>query len=136
MVKGIKMIRWLLIILLPVMVIGLLAGCGEKEEEESKYGFLPLEKIEVKVNEEFAIARPFDMNSGFIWREKYDESMIELLDNKIDSETREDGSVVLYQVFRFRAKKKGQTQMFLAQVRSQLGGDEVSEQEVFDIYIK
>ena len=130
------MIKWLLIILLPVMVIGSLAGCGEKEEERSEYGFLPVEKIEIKVNEEFSIARPFDMNSGFIWREKYDESMLELLKSEIDSETREDGTIVLYQVFRFKAKQKGQTQMFLAQVRAQIGGDEVRSQEIFDIYIK
>jgi predicted secreted protein len=135
MVKGIKMTKWLLIILLPVMVIGLLAGCGEKEEEQ-KYGFLPVEKIEVKVNEEFTISRPFDMNSGFIWREKYDESMLELLENKIDSETKEDGTIILYQVFQFKARQKGQTQMFLAQVRSQIGGDEVRDQEIFDVYIK
>ncbi len=130
------MIKWLLIILLPVMAIGLLAGCGEKEKEASKYGFLPVEKIEVKVNGEFTIARQFDLNSGYIWREKYDESMLELLDNKIDTETKEDGTIILYQVFRFKAKKKGQTQMFLAQVRAQIGGDEVRDQEIFDVYIK
>lgn len=130
------MSKWLLIILIPVMVIGLLAGCGGEEESEQKYGFLPVEKIEVKVNEEFSIARPFDLNSGYIWREQYDESMLELLKNEIDTETREDGTIILYQVFRFEAKQKGNTQIFLAHIRSSIDGDEVRAQEVFDIYIK
>ncbi len=131
-----KGIKWLLPALILVMVIGLLSGCGEKEEEKSEYGFLPVEKIEVKLNEEFTIARQFDLNSGFIWREKYDESMLELLENKIDTETKEDGTIILYQVFKFKAKKKGRTQMFLAHVRAQIGGDEIRAQEVFDVYIK
>ncbi len=131
------MVKWLLLSMIPVLIIGLLAGCGKKEEEaEQKFGFLPVEKIEVKVNEEFSIARQFDLNSGFIWREKYDESMLELLENIIDSETKEDGTIILYQVFKFKARQKGNTQIFLAHIRSSMGGDEVRTQEVFDIYIK
>lgn len=128
--------KGLLLALIPVMVIGLLSGCGGKEEEESKYGFMPLEKIEVKVNEEFAIARQFDLNSGYIWREKYDESMLELLKSGIDTEKKEDGTIILYQVFRFKAKQKGNTQIFLAHIRASLEGDDIRTQEVFDIYIE
>ncbi|MEE9367068.1 MAG: protease inhibitor I42 family protein [Dehalococcoidales bacterium] len=129
------MTKWLLLTMIPVIVIGLLAGCGEKEEPEQKYGFLPVEKIEVKVNDEFTIARGFDLNSGYIWREKFDESMLELLESIVDSETRDDGTIVLYQVFRFKAKKKGNTQIFLAHIRASMGGDDVRTQEIFDIYI-
>ena len=94
-----------------------------------------MEKIEVKVNDEFTIARPFNLNSGYIWREKYDESMLELLDSEIDTETREDGTIILYQVFRFKAKQKGNTQIFLAHIRASMEGDDVRTQEIFDIYI-
>jgi len=136
MEKG-KTMRRLLLAMIPIMVIGLLAGCAEKEEEaDQKWGFLPVEKIEVKVDEEFTLARPFDLNSGFIWREKYDETMLELLSNEVDTETKEDGSIVLYQVFRFQAKKKGNTQLFLASTRASLEGNDIRKQEVFDIYIK
>jgi len=129
--------RLVLTALLAIIITGLLAGCGGKEEEaERKWGFLPVEKMEVKVNEEFCIAKGFDMNSGFIWREKYDESMLELLENIVDSETREDGTVVLYHVFRFQAKKKGNTQIFIAHTRSTLEGPIVGEQIVYDVYIK
>ena len=129
--------RLLLTALLVIMVTGLLAGCSGKEEEtEQKWGFLPVEKVEIKVNEEFTIAKGFDMNSGFIWREKYDESMFELLENIVDSETREDGTIVLIHVFRFQAKKKGNTQIFLANTRSTLEGPIVGEQIVYDVYIK
>jgi predicted secreted protein len=130
------MTKWLLLAMIPVIVIGLLAGCGESEEPEQKYGFLPVEKIEVKVNDEFTIARPFDLNSGYIWREKFDESMLELLDSAIDTETKEDGTIILYQVFRFKAKQKGNTQIFLAHIRASMEGDDIRTQEVFDIYIK
>ena len=129
--------RLVLTALLAIMITGLLAGCGGKEEEaDQKWGFLPVEKVEVKVNEEFTITRGFDLNSGFIWREKYDESMLELLENIVDSETMEDGTVVLYHVFRFQAKKKGNTQIFLAKTRAALEGPTVSEQVVYDVYIK
>ena len=129
--------RLVLAVVLAIIITGLLAGCGGKEEEaEQKWGFLPVEKMEVKVNEEFTIATGFDMNSGFIWREKYDESMLELLENIVDSETREDGTIVLLHVFRFQAKKKGNTQLFMANTRSTLDGPVVGEQIVYDIYIK
>ncbi len=129
------MVKWLLLAMIPVLMLGSMAGCGEKEEER-KYGFLPMEKIEVKVNEEFTIALPFDLNSGYIWREKFDESMLELLGTSIDSETKEDGNIILYQVFQFKAKREGNTQLFLAHTRASLEGDEIRAQEVFDIYIK
>ena len=129
--------RLVMTALLAIVLTGLLAGCGAKEEETEKdWGFLPVEKMEIKVNEEFTITKGFDMNSGFIWREKSDESMLELLKNEIDSETREDGTIVLLHVFRFQAKKKGNTQIFLANTRSTLEGPIVSEQVIFDVYIK
>jgi len=129
------MSKWLLLAVVPIMIIGFLSGCGEKEEEEQKYGFLPVEKIEVKVNEEFTIARQFDLNSGYIWREKFDESILELLDSSIDTETKEDGTIILYQVFQFKAKQKGNTQLFLAHIRASIEGDDIRTQEVFDIHI-
>ena len=129
--------RLVMIALLVITITVLLAGCGGKEEEaENRFGFLPVEKVEIKVNEEFIITKGFDMHSGFIWREKYDESMLELLKNEIDSETREDGTVVLLHVFRFKALKKGNTQIFLANTRTTLEGPVVSEQMVFDVYIE
>lgn len=135
--RGKMVRRILMMIMVPIIVIGLLAGCGQKEEAaNNKFGFLPVEKIEVKLNEEFTIARGFDLNSGYIWREQFDESMLELLDSIVDSETKEGGTIVLYQIFRFKAKQKGNTQIFLAHIRSSIDGPEVRTQEVFDIYIK
>jgi len=130
------MFKRLLLMLLPIIVFGLLAGCAGEEEKGKDFGFLPVTKMDVKVNGEFSISRPVDLNSGFIWREKYDESMIELLENAVDTETKEDGTIVLYQVLRFKAKKKGNTQIFLASTRATLEGPIVASQEVFDIYIK
>ncbi len=131
------MLKRLLLMLMPIIVFGLLAGCTGKEEEKGKdFGLLPVTKMDVKVDEEFSISRPVDLNSGYIWREKYDESMIELLENTVETETKENGAIVLYQVFHFKAKKKGNTQIFLASTRSTLEGPIVASQEVFDIYIK
>ena len=47
--------KWLILMMIPVLVIGFLSGCGEEKEPESSYGFLPLEEIEVRVGEEFII---------------------------------------------------------------------------------
>jgi predicted secreted protein len=133
--KETKMVKWLTLAIIPAILMGLLAGCGE-EEPDKTYGFLPVETIEVKVNEEFTIARPFDLNSGYIWREKFDESMLELLDSYVDSETNEDGAIILLQIFQFKARQKGNTQIFLAHTRSSIQGDDIRTQEVFDIDIK
>ena len=130
-----KIFRWLTLAIVPVILIGLVSGCGEEEPDQS-YGFLPVEKIEVKLNEEFTISRQFDLNSGYIWREKFDESILELLDSGINTEKKEDGTIVLYQVFQFKARQKGNTQVFLAHIRASIDGDDIRTQEVFDIYIK
>jgi hypothetical protein len=71
-----------------------------------------------------------------MWREKYDEKMIELLESSIDTEKREDETIVLLQVFRFKALKKDKTYLVLAYSRLGLEGEIVARQDIIEINIK
>lgn len=107
-------------------------GCGSDRNGDVE----PVETISTGVNQEFTITREFDLNSGFIWRETYDEKMLELLESSIDTEKRNDTQIILFQVFRFKALKKGKTEITLAHRRETLQGPIIAQQDVISVNIK
>ena len=109
-----------------------MTGCGG----EGKSDVEPVETISTGVNQEFTITRQFDLNSGFIWRESYDESMLEVVESTIDTEKRDDTQIILLQVFRFKALKKGKTEITLVHRRETLQGPIIARQEVISVNIK
>jgi len=109
-----------------------MAGCGG----DGKSGIEPVETISTGVNQEFTITRQFDLNSGFIWRESYDEKMLEVVESTIDTEKRDDTQIILLQVFRFKALKKGKTEITLVNRRETLQGPIIAQQEVISVNIK
>jgi predicted secreted protein len=121
-----------------MMLGGLIAGCGSPGVSDGKITIEvePTETVSTVVGEEFTITRNFDLNSGFIWREEYDESELELLENAVDSVRNEAGEVRLLHIFRFKALKKGQTVIRLTLTRSQMGGSAVSQQDIIAVDIK
>jgi predicted secreted protein len=120
--------------LLLILATCLMTGCGGDENGTS--GVEPVETITTGVNQEFTITRQFDLNSGFIWRETYDEKMLELLENSIDTEKRDDTQIILLQVFRFKALKKGKTEVTIVHRRETLQGPIIAQQEVISVNIK
>jgi len=119
------------------LVLSLVAGCGKSESVDySKIGVKIAQTIDTKVNQEFTLSRTFDLNSGYMWREKYDEKMLELLEGSIDTETQQDGTIILLQVFRFKALKKGKTYLLLAYSRLGLEGETVARQDIIEVNIK
>ena len=122
----------------PIMIMCLVASCGgeEKSDTGTKIGIEPVETISTSVNDEFILTREFDLNSGYIWRENYDESMLELAESAIETETREDTKVILNQVFRFKALKRGKTEITLVHRRATLDGPVIAKQEVISVNIK
>ena len=121
-----------------ILVVCLLASCGceDKSDSGTKIGIEPVETISTSVNDEFTIAREFDLNSGYIWREKYDESMLELVENTVATEELEDKTIVLSQVFRFKALKRGKTEIILAHRRATLEGPIIAKQEIISVNIE
>jgi hypothetical protein len=74
-----------------------------------------------------------------MWREDYDESRLELLKSLIDvieEVDQEDAPLVLIQVFRFKALKKGTTYVTLIYQRSTLEGPMIARQELIRVNIK
>jgi len=123
---------FLSLVLLLILATCLMAGCGG----DGKSGIEPVETISTGVNQEFTITRQFDLNSGFIWRESYDEKMLEVVESTIDTEKRDDTQIILLQVFRFKALKKGKTEITLVNRRETLQGPIIAQQEVISVNIK
>jgi len=120
------------LVLLLILATCLMTGCGG----DGKSDVEPVETISTGVNQEFTITRQFDLNSGFIWRETYNEKMLELLESSIDTEKKDDTQVILFQVFRFKALKKGKTEITLVNRRETLQGPIIAQQEVISVNIK
>lgn len=120
--------------LVPLLILAtcLTTGCGD----DGNSGVEPVETISTGVNQEFTLTREFDLNSGFIWRETYDEKMLELLDSTIDTEKRDETKIILFQVFRFKALKKGKTEITLTHRRETLQGPIIGRQDVIGVNIK
>jgi predicted secreted protein len=123
---------FLSLVLLLILATCLMTGCGG----DGKSDIEPVETISTGVNHEFTITRQFDLNSGFIWRETYDEKMLELLEDTIDTEQRNETQIILLQVFRFKALKKGKTEVTLTHRRETLQGPIIARQDVISVNIK
>ena len=60
------------------------------------------------------------MNSGYMWREEHNESLLQVVDTAIDTTQTKDRKVSLLQVFRFKTLKKGTTTIILTHARQTL----------------
>jgi predicted secreted protein len=116
-------------------VVALLAGCSR----EIKYYVNPEESINTKVNHEFIIVKSFDVNSIYMWREYYDENTIELMKRSIEvgeQNKQNNNEGALAQHFRFKALKKGNTEITLLYSRLTLAGPRIGKEEVFNVNIE
>jgi len=113
-----------------ILVAGLIAGCSGEPQ------IAPVETINTGVGQEFGVTRGFDMNSGYMWREEHNESLLEVVDTAIDTTKTEGGRITLLQVFRFKALKKGKTTIILTHARLTLEGPIIARQDVISVNIK
>jgi len=119
------------------LMLSLVAGCGKSESVDySKIGIKIAQTIDTSINQEFTLSRSFDYSSGYMWREKYDEKMLEHVESSIDTEKQADGTIILLQVFRFKALKKGTTYPVLVYSRLGLEGEMVAQQDIIEVNIK
>jgi len=129
--------RFLLLFISFTLAVCLIAGCsGEEKSGEAKSGEDGVETLSTSVNQEFTLARKFNLNSGYIWREDYDERMLELVESTIEANEQEDAKIILSQVFRFKALKKGKTEVTLVYRRATLEGPLIATQELISVNIE
>ena len=101
--------KFLVLLIILIIVVCPMAGCGE-----AKIFTDPEQPIRVKVNHEFIIATSTNPPTGFMWREKFDEGMFELVISTVEvSEAVKKGeaAIGLEQHFRFKTLKRGKTEI-------------------------
>jgi len=124
---------FLVLVIVPVLAVCLVAGCGR----EVNIYYEPEQTISVRTNHEFIIATATNPPTGYMWRETFDENMLELTASTIEvSEAvkRGEAKIGLEQHFRFKALKQGKTE-----IRIDLAGPNPKfsiERKVFNINIK
>ena len=126
--------KWFLILLIvPILTVCLVVGCGG----EVNIYYDPEQTISVKANHEFIIATSTNPPTGYMWRETFDENMLELTASTVElSEAvkRGEAEIGLEQHFRFKALKEGQTQ-----IRIDLAGPDPKfsiDKKIFNVNIK
>lgn len=115
------------------LIVLLVAGCGGATKT-----YVDAEKtISTGVNQEFVIALDSNPTTGYDWEESYDESMLRLVESKYEmGKEAEEGKVGAggTQYFRFRALKKGKTEITVTYKRS--WETDYAEQKVFNVDVK
>jgi len=122
----------LVLVITFVLMVCLIGGCGEvKVYTETE------EMISTKVNHEFIVATSSNPATGYMWREGYhDKSMVELVVCTFEvSEAVKQGKakIGLEQHFRFKALKKGKTEIAIEEQSPSLV---TIRQKVFEVNIE
>ncbi len=118
-----------------ILATSLVVGCSQ----ETTIYRDTAETINVKAGREFILATPTNPASVFMWRESYDSSRLELVQATYDiNEAARDAGAQLYleQHFRFKALKKGSTEITIALVRRTLDGTTVAKEKIFRVKIE
>ena len=123
--------RFLVLVAASILVISLIAGCGGVKTYVD-----PEKTISASVNQEFIIALDSNPTTGYGWEESYDNSVLNLVDDRYEPDKKAAGLVGAggTQYFRFKALKAGQTEITLVYKRS--WETEILEQKVFNVEIK
>ena len=125
--------RFIVLVIACTLALCLVAGCAG----EVKVYTDPEQTIIVRVKQEFIIATASNPPTGYMWRETYDESMLELMASTFEiSEAvkRGEAEIGLEQHFRFKALKKGKTE-----ARIDLAGPDlksIKERKAFSVSIE
>ena len=125
--------KLLTMIMMPMMVFCLLAGCDTGVD-----AYTGTEKtISTNVNGEFVIALDSNPTTGYVWMESYDASMLKLVENKYETGKKAEHDTVgtggTY-FYRFKALKPGETEITLTYKRP--WETDFAEQKVFNIEVK
>jgi inhibitor of cysteine peptidase len=125
--------RVLFLLVVAVLTLGLVAGCGGIKTYNDEG-----QTIDISVGKEFIIALGSNPSTGYSWQASYDETMLELVGGEPSYQAEETDEPVVgaggIESFQFRALKAGETQITLTYARPWEGG-EVGETKVFTVNI-
>lgn len=123
--------RFLVLVAASILMVSLIAGCGGVKTYVD-----PEKTISVGIEDEFIIALDSNPTTGYGWEESYDNSMLNLVDDRYEPDEKAAGLVGAggTQYFRFNALKAGQTEITLVYKRP--WETEILEQKVFNVKIK
>ena len=127
------MMKKYLVLSAAMILVSLITAC----RGEVKIYTDPAMPIEVKVRHEFIIATSSNPSTGYMWREEFDENMLELKQSIFEiSEAvkRGEAQVGLEQHFHFKALKKGTTEVEINLLGPSLQW--ITEQKKFTVNIK
>ena len=125
--------RLIVLVIVWALAVCLVAGCAG----EVKVYTDPEQTIIVRVKQEFIIATGSNPSTGYMWRDSYDESMLELVASTFEiseATKRGEAEVGLEQHFRYKALKKGKTE-----ARIDLAGPDlkfIKARKVFSVSIE
>ena len=102
------------LLLIPVLVACLLAGCVAVETYEDEG-----QAIDTKVNQEFVIALGSNPTTGYSWQASYDETRLELVGGESTYDEAGEGLIGVggVEFFRFKALKTGRAGITLVYKR-------------------
>ena len=125
--------KLLVLLVTLILAVCLLAGCGGVKT------YIDDEKtITASVGQEFIIALDSNPTTGYDWEESYDDSMLSLdeEESRYEPDEKAEGLVGAggTQYFRFKALKKGNTEINLVYKRS--WEEEIEDEKVFKVNIK
>ena len=125
--------KLLVLLVTLILAVCLLAGCGGVKT------YIDDEKtITASVGQEFIIALDSNPTTGYDWEESYDASMLSLDEEESRYEPDEKAKGLVgaggTQYYRFKALKKGNTEITLVYKRSWL--EEIEDEKAFKVSIK
>jgi len=124
---------FLALVTIAIVSASLVAGCVGEVKTYTNSG----QAINIGVNQEFVIALGSNPTTGYSWQESHDENVLELVETKYEpTKEVEQGKVGAggVEYFRFRALKKGNTEITLVYKRA--WEEDSLDKKVFVIAIK
>lgn len=102
------------IVILLLLLAVLLSACSQEPAGDAGIFRDETTPINVKVNQEFTIAVASNPASAYMWREEFDEKFFEIVSSTFEiNEAARGTEAMLEQHFRFKARRKGQTEVEL-----------------------
>lgn len=110
------------ILLLLVLIVGLLAGCGGGVKTYVEPG----QGIEVGAGDEFIIALGSNPSTLYTWETDYDQDMLQLMEcgyQRIEDDNQVESGASSVETYRFKALNEGNTEITMTYTQMLLAGE-------------